>query len=233
VQFDWAFLGDPRLADAIIAGLKTTLILSACSALGSLLIGVLLVITRVAGPRSLQLIAQWYTDLARNVPILITMFFFYFGLTSLFPPSDYTFLRTPHLGEIITIIAISLIMGAFVSEVLRQGIESVPVGQVEAGMATGLNASSIYRHVIVPQLLTLVLPGLSSEMVNVIKGTTFALTIGVADLMWQGQNLESETFKGVETMTAISVVYFFLSFATIAIFRGLELVYRMPGAKTP
>jgi len=232
MRFDWEFLADPRLAAGLISGLKMTLILSVCSALGALLIAIVLVIARIGGPRPLQLASRYYTDVARNVPVLITLFFLYFGITSLFPPSEYTFLRTPHLGAIITVVAVSLVMGAFVSEVLRQGVESVPVGQVEAAMASGLDAPSIYRHVVIPQLLPLILPGLSSEMVNVIKSTTFAMTIGVADLMWHGQNLESETFKGVETMTAISVVYFLLSFCTIAAFRGLEVIYQLPGAKT-
>lgn len=229
MQFDWIFFTEQRVIESLISGLKTTLILSGSSAIGSLLIGVILLLLRNGGPRALQLISRWYTDAARNVPVLITLFFLYFGITSVFPPAEYSLLRTTYLGEIICVLAISLVMGAFVSEVLRQGVESVPAGQFEAAMACGLDEPSIYRHVVIPQLLPLVLPGLSTEMVNVIKASTFAMTIGVADLMWHGQNLESETFKGVEIMTAISFVYFLLSFATIVGFRRLERLFTLPG----
>jgi polar amino acid transport system permease protein len=231
VPFDWAFLSDPRLASALAAGLKVTLLLSLCSAVGALLIGILVAVARIAGPAPVQRAARYYTDVARNVPLLITIFFLYFGMTNLFPPAEFTFLRTRHYGEIVMVVAISLVMGGFVSEVIRQGVESVPIGQVEAAMATGLETRTIYRQIVIPQLLPLVLPGLSSEMVNVLKSTTFALTIGVADLMWHAQSIESETFKGVETMTAVSLVYFLLSFCTIAAFRGLERIYRPRGSR--
>ncbi|WP_076999926.1 amino acid ABC transporter permease [Variovorax sp. KK3] len=228
MQFDWKFLADPRLAEALIAGLKTTVVLSLCSAAGALLIGIVLATCRVGGPRIVQRAARGYIDVARNVPLIITMFFFYFGLTNLFPPMEYGLLRTPHLAMVVTIVAIALVEGAFVAEVLRQGVESVPVGQLEAAAACGIPGPTMYRHVVIPQLLPLVLPGLSSEMVNVIKGSTFAMTISVMDLMWQGQNLESETFKGLEIMTAVSVVYFLLSFATIGVFRLFERLAKSP-----
>lgn len=231
MSFDWTFLSDPRLSAGIIAGLKMTLVLTLCSALGALVVGVLLATARIAGPSTVQRLARYYTDVARNTPMLITIFFLYFGVTNVMPPAEFTFLRTPHFGAIVMIVAISLVMGAFVSEVIRQGVESVPMGQVEAAMATGLETPTIYRQIVIPQLMPLVLPGLSSEMVNTLKATTFAMTIGVADLMWHAQSIESETFRGVETMTAVSLVYFFLSLCTIAAFRGLERVYRNKGAR--
>ncbi len=185
MSFDWAFLADSRFIEALIAGLKVTILLTLYSAVGAVLIGLLLTTARIAGPRWVQRAARYYTDVARNTPMLITMFFLYFGSTNLFPPSEFTFLRTPHYGEIVVVLAISLAMGAFVSEVLRQGVESIPVGQVEAAMACGMESRSIYRHVIIPQLLPLVLPGLSSEIINVLKSTTFAMTLGVAESGWE------------------------------------------------
>jgi len=228
VQFDWNFLADPRLFEALASGLKITLLLSVGGAIGALLVGTLLATCRIAGTPVLQRAARAYTDVARNVPLIITMFFLYFGLTNLFPPNENAWLRTPYLATIITIVALTLVEGAFVAEILRQGVESVPVGQFEAAAASGIQGPTLYRHVVIPQLLPLILPGLASEVVNVIKGSTFAMTISVMDLMWHGQNLESETFKGVEIMTAISVVYFMLSFATIALFRVFERIVRSP-----
>jgi polar amino acid transport system permease protein len=228
VSFDWQFMTDPRLIAALIDGLKLTLILSVASAIGAMLIGLAIAVARIAGPKPLRNAARIYTDIVRNVPLLISLFFVYFGTTSLFPPGDFPILRTPHLGEIVAVLTISLVMGGFVSEVIRQGVDAVPLGQMEAALACGLPASHIYRHVVIPQLLPLILPGLSSEMVNVLKSTTFAMTIGVADLMWQAQRIESDTFRGLETMTAVTAVYFALSLATIMVFRGLERLYQTP-----
>jgi His/Glu/Gln/Arg/opine family amino acid ABC transporter permease subunit len=228
VPFDWQFMTDPRLIAALAAGLEVTVILSVASAMGALLVGLAIAAVRIAGPKPLQVAARIYTDIVRNVPILITLFFVYFGTTSLFPPGLYPILRTSHLGEIVTVLTISLVMGGFVAEVIRQGVDAVPFGQMEAALACGLSASSIYRQVVIPQLLPLILPGLASEMINVLKSTAFAMTIGVADLMWQGQRIEADTFRGMETMTAITAVYFALSFATIAAFRGLERIYQTP-----
>lgn len=228
MPFDWQFLTDPRLIAALAAGLRLTVILSVASAVGALLVGLAVAVVRIAAPKPLQSAARIYTDIVRNVPLLITLFFVYFGTTFVFPPSLYPILRTQHLGEIVTVLTISLVMGGFVSEVIRQGVEAVPFGQMEAALACGLPAGNIYRHVVIPQLLPLILPGLSSEMVNVLKSTTFAMTIGVADLMWQAQRIESDTFRGVETMTAVTAVYFVLSFATITGFRTLERIFQTP-----
>ena len=233
MSFDLQFLSDPRLAEGIWAGFKMTLLLTAMSAVGAFLLGVLLTIAQVSGSDILRRVARSYINVARNVPLLIVMFFLYFGGTSMFPPSEYGFMKLLPLGEATTVLAITMVSGAFIAEILRQGIEAVPVGQVEAAMATGLTATDTYRHVIVPQLLQIALPGMSSEIVNVIKGTAFAMTLGVADLMWHGQNLESETFKGVEIMTVVSAVYFSIAFLTIATFRAAEHAVAATRTKAP
>ena len=228
MHLDWQFLSDPDRIAALTDGFRMTLILFLSSSVGAVIVGLVITTMRVSASGPLRKVAMIYTDVVRNVPLLISLFFVYFGLTSVFPPVSFPILRTPHLGDYVTVITISLVMGGFVSEVIRQGIEAVPVGQIEAGVATGLDSLGVYRHVVFPQLLPLVLPGLASEIVNTLKGTTFAMTLGVADLMWQGQRIESETFRGVEVMTTITLVYFLMSIATIAIFRTAEQRCRMP-----
>jgi His/Glu/Gln/Arg/opine family amino acid ABC transporter permease subunit len=228
MHLDWQFLSDPDRIAALTDGFWMTLILFVGSSIGAVLVGLVLTAMRVSTHALSRKIAMIYTDIVRNVPLLISLFFVYFGLTSVFPPISFPVLRTPHLGDYVTVITISLVMGGFVSEVIRQGIEAVPVGQIEAAVASGLDSLRVYRHVVFPQLLPLVLPGLASEIVNTLKRTTFAKTLGVADLMWEGQRIESETFRGVEVMTVITLVYFLISIATIAIFRFAEQRCRTP-----
>jgi His/Glu/Gln/Arg/opine family amino acid ABC transporter permease subunit len=232
MHLDWQFLSDPDRIAALTSGFWMTLILFAGSSIGAVAVGLAITAMRVGTNGALRRVAMIYTDIVRNVPLLISLFFVYFGLTSVFPPLSFPFLRTPYLGDYVTVVTISLVMGGFVSEVIRQGIEAVPVGQVEAAAASGLDSLRVYRHVVFPQLLPLVLPGLASEIVNTLKSTTFAMTLGVADLMWQGQRIESETFRGVEVMTAITLVYFLLSIATIAFFRIAEQRCRIAQPRT-
>lgn len=231
MSLDLQFLMSADILAALWNGLLLTVVLFVCSAFGALVIGVALAAMRIAGPRYLRLMARTYTNIVRNVPLLIVLFFIYFGTTILFPANRYPILRTPHLGDIIVVLAISLVMGGFISEVIRAGVEALSVGQMEAALATGLSSGRAYRHIVIPQLLPIILPGLSNEMVNVLKGTTFGMTIGVTELVWQAQRIESETFRGVETMTAITVIYFCLASSVIFGFRGLERLYKAPSAR--
>jgi polar amino acid transport system permease protein len=231
LSLDWRFITDPEIIAALAAGLQLTAILSLCSAIGSLLVGLIISAMRIAGPKPLQFAGHLYVLAVRNVPLLIALFFVYFGTVILFPATNYPLLRTPHLGAIIATITISLVMGGFVSEVIRAGVEALPLGQIEAALASGLSSRSVYRHVVIPQLLPIILPGLSNEMINVLKGTTMAMTINVAELMYQAQRIESETFRGVETMTAVTAIYFALAASIIAVFHGLERLFRTPQSR--
>jgi His/Glu/Gln/Arg/opine family amino acid ABC transporter permease subunit len=231
VSLDWQFITDAGVIAALGAGLQLTVILCLCGAIGSLLVGLTISAMRIAGPKPLQRASHLYVLVVRNIPLLIALFFLYFGTAILFPANNYPILRTPHLGEIIATVTISLVVGGFVSEVIRAGVEALPVGQMEAALASGLSSRSAYRHVVIPQLLPIILPGLSNEIVNVLKGTTMAMTIGVAELMYQAQRIESETFRGVETMTAVTVMYFVLACGIIAVFHALERVFQIPQSR--
>ena len=231
MSLEWRFIADPEVIAALAAGLRLTVVLCLCSAIGSLLVGLTISTMRIAGPKPLQRAAHLYVLVVRNIPLLIALFFVYFGTVILFPPTNYPLLRTQHLGEVIATVTISLVMGGFVSEVIRAGVEALPLGQMEAALASGLSSRDAYRHVVIPQLLPIILPGLSNEMVNVLKGTTMATTISVAELMYQAQRIESETFRGVETMTAVTVMYFALACCIFAVFQGLERLFQTPQSR--
>jgi len=231
MALEWRFFLDPRLWAALTSGAWMTIKLTLFSSAGALLVGIAITVVRLFGGRLLRNLAELYTNVVRDVPLLIQLFFFYFGISMTVPATEFPFLRSEYFGQVVTILTISLAMGGFVAELIRAGIEAVPVGQVETALAGGLTRYQVYRYVVAPQLLPIVLPGLSSEIVNVLKGTTFAMTIGVADLMWQAQSVESETFRGLETMTAITVAYFVLGIAIIFAFRRLENFFHIPAPK--
>ena len=220
--FDWRFLFDGQTIAAIASGLRLTTVLTVCSALGATAVGITIAGLQLLGPAPLKLLARTYTNIVRNVPLLIQLFFVYFGITIILPPGMYPVMRSSNLGAVVTVGTISLVMAGFIAEVIRAGVDAIPLGQMEAALATGLSTRTIWRHVITPQLLPIILPGLSNEMINVLKATTFAMTIGVMELMWEAQNIEAQTFRGVETMCAVTFVYFLLSTAIIVLFRYLE-----------
>lgn len=222
MSFDWRFLATPRLAEAIAAGAAETLLIALCAAAGAFAIGTMLALLQAGGGRWIGRGAAAYVVFFRNVPVLIQMFFWYFGLPNLLPPIDFPALYAGHFEAGVAVLAISLAMGAFVAEVLRAGIEAVPSGQLEAAVSLGLRTWPAYRLVVVPQLVPIVLPGLASETINVVKSTAFAMAIGVTELMWQAQKIEAETFRGFEIMTAVTAVYFLLSSAIVLAFRALE-----------
>ena len=227
MDFSWSFLFGHETIAAMASGLRLTLLLTVCSGVGALAIGAAIAATQAAGVRVLALAGRGYIDFVRNVPLLIQLFFVYFGITIVFPPNLYPLMRSPHLNSVVTVGTISVVMGGFVAEVIRAGVEAVAVGQTEAGLASGLRMGSVWRHIILPQLAPIVLPGLSNEMINTLKATTFAMTIGVAELMWQAQKVEAESFRGVETMTAVTLVYLLLSAGIIGLFRVLERWFRI------
>jgi len=225
---DWRFLFDPHLVAALLSGLKVTAVLTLTSGACALAIGTVVALLRTGRSRALRAAARSYVGLLRNVPVIVQLFFWYFGLTVALPVQSFPFVRSPHFGSCVAVFTISIVMGAFISEVIRAGIEAVPIGQAEAALALGLRRRWVYRHVVIPQLLPIVLPGLGNEFVNVLKSTAFAMTIGVTDLMWQAQEMESQTFRGVETMTAVTVLYFVMSSVIIGSYRLLERLLAPP-----
>ena len=141
-------------------------------------------------------------------------------------PIEFPWFYTGNYEATITVIAISLVLGAFTAEVVRGGIEAIPFGQVEAALATGLSPAQAFRHVIVPQLGPIILPGLASEVLNVMKSTALAMTIGLTDLTFRAQAIEAEYFKGFEAMTAATFAYLAISLVIFQIFRTLEFLTR-------
>jgi ABC-type amino acid transport system permease subunit len=108
-------------------------------------------------------------------------------------------------------------------EGIRGGIEALSVGQLEAAYSTGLSKRQAFQSIVAPQIGPICLPGFTSETINVVKDTTLSMTIGLADLMSKAQQMESDTFRGFEIMTAVTAIYFLIS---LAIAGGSEIIER-------
>lgn len=188
-----------------VNGLGTTLLLALVSVSIGCLIGALVAIMRLSKSKVLGGIATVYTEIIRDTPLLLQLYFFYFLLPDLLPA-----LRLSKF----TCIAIALIFnsGAYMSEIFRSGIQSIDRGQTEAARSLGLSASQTMTRIVLPQAFKNVLPAMCNEFVAITKETSLASTFYVGDLMTQYQTISGKTYLVLEPLIIIGVIYFVVTF---------------------
>lgn len=188
-----------------VNGLGTTLLLALVSVAVGCLIGALVAIMRLSKSKLLGGIATVYTEIIRDTPLLLQLYFFYFLLPDLLPA-----LRLSKF----TCIAIALIFnsGAYMSEIFRSGIQSIDRGQTEAARSLGLSASQTMTRIVLPQAFKNVLPAMCNEFVAITKETSLASTFYVGDLMTQYQTISGKTYLVLEPLIIIGVIYFVVTF---------------------
>ena len=188
-----------------VNGLGTTLLLALVSVAVGCLIGALIAIMRLSKSKVLGGIATVYTEIIRDTPLLLQLYFFYFLLPDLLPA-----LRLSKF----TCIAIALIFnsGAYMSEIFRSGIQSIDRGQTEAARSLGLSASQTMTRIVLPQAFKNVLPAMCNEFVAITKETSLASTFYVGDLMTQYQTISGKTYLVLEPLIIIGVIYFVVTF---------------------
>jgi His/Glu/Gln/Arg/opine family amino acid ABC transporter permease subunit len=196
-KFDWGPIWENR--GLIAEGLLTTIALS-LAALG--LAGVLGVLVGTAGAsraQPLRVASAAYVETMRNIPLLIHMYVWYMALA---------FLKLPAFA--CAVLGLSMYSAAYVAEIVRAGLGSVPAGQLQAARASGLTGLQALRYVIYPQALRTVAPSLASVMSQLIKDSSLASVIAVADLTYQAGAIEGQTFRTFEAYITISLLYFLL-----------------------
>ena len=188
-----------------INGLGTTLLLALVSVAVGCLIGAVVAIMRLSKSKVLGGIASVYTEIIRDTPLLLQLYFFYFLLPDLLPALK--------LSKF-TCIAIALIFnsGAYMSEIFRSGIQSIDRGQTEAARSLGLSASQTMLRIVLPQAFKNVLPAMCNEFVAITKETSLASTFYVGDLMTQYQTISGKTYLVLEPLIIIGVIYFVVTF---------------------
>lgn len=196
-------------------GLGTTLLLALISVAIGCVFGALLAIMRLSRSKSLGLIATVYTEVIRDTPLLLQLYFFYFLLPDLLPA-----LRLSKF----TCIAVALVFNsaAYMSEIFRSGIQSIDRGQTEAARSLGLSSSQTMMRIVLPQAFKNVLPAMCNEFVAVTKETSLASTFYVGDLMTQYQTISGKTYLVIEPLIIIGVIYFVVTFTMSKLVAVLE-----------
>ena len=228
-DFQWSVLWTGGHGEWLLQGIWTTLRLSALSWVIACALGILSGALRTVPFRPLRLAASAYVEFFRNVPLLVWLFVWYFGVPQMLPHAAQDWLNT-HGPEFWSAVAgLSVYHGARMSEVIRAGIQSIPKTLLEASVATGLSVAQAYRLIIVPIALRLIVPPITNESLNLLKNSSLAMTIGVAELTFMTRQIETYTAKAFEALTAGTVIYLVLCLTISLTMAQVEHRFRIPG----
>lgn len=227
--FDWSVVTSGQYAEWLWQGLIVTLQLAALSCMLAFALGVVVALLRLSPIAPLRWLALGYLEFIRNTPLVIQIFFWYFGAYEVLPEAVNDWLNQWPFEFVAAIIALSIYTAAFIAEDIRSGIRAVPREQIEAARSQGFGYLAAMRHVILPQAVRITVPPLIGQFLNATKNSSLAMTIGVAELTYQARQIESYTFKGIEAFTAATLVYLALSLIITALVSGYDRRFLRPG----
>jgi len=209
--FKTIFSGDyPSL---LLQGLELTLAVSLSALLVSVVLGTLLGLLRFFRLPLLGVLGNAYVDVVRGIPLIVLLSVVYYGLPTLG-------LTLPSFPA--AVMALGLYSAAYTSEIVRGGLSSVPVGQIEAGRSLGLSRAQAVRHVVLPQAWRVALPALGNEFISLILGSSLASAVTLQELFSQGRYITNATYRQFEVYAVLAVMYFGLTFLLTRVVRWLE-----------
>ena len=199
----------------LIKGVSITLALSAITVLFGAIFGSLLALAKMSRFKLLRFLVTAFVEFIRGTPILLQLYIGYFIVPLAFP-----LLGMSTFGSIAVALVIN--SSAYVSEVIRSGIQAVDVGQVEAARSLGLNKVQTMFKVVLPQAIKNILPALGNEFIMIIKETSLASTFFVGDLMTSYLTVKGATYLAFESLIIVGVIYFILTFSLSTLVAAFE-----------
>jgi glutamate/aspartate transport system permease protein len=228
-HFQWSVLWTSPYLEWLLWGVLTTLELSILGWVLAAVLGGVFGAARTVPSRFWRGVATAYVEFFRNVPLLVWMFFWYFGVPQVLPGGVQDWLNR-HGGELLAAVtALGVYHGARLAEVVRAGIQAVPPTQLEAALSTGLTLTQAYRLILGPIALRLIVPPLTNESLNLLKNSSLALTISVAETTFVTRQIESYTAKGFEALAAGTLIYLGLCLGVSAVMGRIERHVAIPG----
>jgi glutamate/aspartate transport system permease protein len=189
----------------------------------ALVVGSMIGILRTVPSKVLSYFGEAWTELFRNVPLLVQLFIWYHVLPALFLP-----LRSVP-SFLLVVFGLGFFTSARIAEQVKAGIQTLPKGQRYAGLAMGLTLPQTYRYVIMPMAFRIVIPPLTSESMSIIKNSSVAFAVSIAELTFFAQQASEETSRGVEIYLAVSFLYFISAFAINRLALLIEQRVAVPG----
>ncbi|MGX5658379.1 amino acid ABC transporter permease [Castellaniella ginsengisoli] len=208
-QFGPVFQAWPLL----LHGTWMTIQLSGLAMLFGLAVAVLCAWGKTSGSKPLRALIQVYIELIRNTPFLVQLFFFFFALPAVGVRwSPYT----------AALVAMTVNLGAYATEIVRAGIEAIPRGQIEAGLALNLTRVEIFRFVVLKPALRAIYPALTSQFILLMLASSVVSVISADDLTSVAATLQSETFRSFEIYIVITLIYLALTLCFSYVFRRIH-----------
>jgi len=182
-------------------GLTATFTVTLASICLALVLGLLAGLGRIARTTVINRIATVYVEVVRGIPLLVQLFYIYYALGPLL-----------HLnGFMSAIAALSICYGAYLAEIFRAGIQSIPKGQMEAALALGMSRTQALWRIILPQTIRVILPPIGNEFIALLKDSSLVSILAVSDLLRRGREYASTTFDYLEAYTVVALIYLIMT----------------------
>ncbi|MGX1788194.1 ABC transporter permease [Bosea sp. NPDC055332] len=207
---------------ALLAAVPLTLQLAVTATFAGFFLAVLIALARLSGNRLLSVLAYAYVYAIRGTPLLLQIFFIYFGLAqldSIRQSSLWPLFRDEHFCALL---ALALNTGAYGSEIIRGGLQAVGKGQVEAAKSLGLSTWLRFRLVVFPQAVRQMLPAYGNELILMVKATSLASTVTIMEITGKARALASETYAPIEIFLAAGAIYLALNLILTSAVHALE-----------
>ena len=198
----------------LLSGLQQTLLISAITLVLSVLLGMVIALADMSSVRPIRFLGYAFGEIVRNTPILVQLLWVYYVLPIVFDISIDAFSAC--------IIGLTIYSSAFISEIYRAGIQSVPKGHREAARVLGMSTFDAFIRIVLPQALRATLPPLAANFVQLIKYSSLAAVISVSEVTRRGMELSSSTFRPMEIFTFIAVMYFIICWPLAQSIRFME-----------
>lgn len=214
----------------LLNGILWTLSTAALAWLIALSLGILIGTLRTIGNSIVEKCCFIYVEIFRNIPLLLQMFLWFYVFPELVPFELSQFIKNipyPWSPFITAVVCLGFFMSSRVSEIVRSGVNSIPRDQWDASYSLGTSTFQTYRFIILPQALRISIPSLTSEMLNTIKNTSLALTIGLMELMGRARATQEFTFQIFESLLFATVVYLIINLIVTLLMRQVEKRFQM------
>lgn len=198
----------------LVQGLLVTFELATISIILSFILGILLGIAKLAKSPIISKLAFIYIEIVRGTPLIMVVFWIFFLLPIL--------LSKPIQPFTSAVAAFTIFTSAYIAEIVRAGIQAIPVGQIEAALSSGLSYWQTMRFIILPQAITKMIPPLVSQFISLFKDTSLAYIIGVMELTRRATIINNREFKSFEIFTFVAIIYFIICYSMSRYAKYLE-----------
>ena len=227
-EFDWSFITRPQFLELIIDGTMRTIALAVLSGILSFVLGALIAAARLWPSAFVRMPANAMVEVVRNVPALFCILFFYFVFPELLPTAMGKYLHEwSGYSFAAGVMGLTVDNGAYLSDILRNGMVKVSKGQRDAAASCGMSVWQECLWVLCPQSLRAMLPAIVNRMIHNFKNSSLCVAIALPELTWATQQIESITFKGLEATLVATVIYAVVS---LSIAFGLSCCFRVKPA---